>query len=79
MHLKYYPGRGRGVSMIEQATRWYKDQHKGADEAAAAAETTCPGTPAAGAKCTRCWRWEETVGQHETHPEICERCVEAVS
>ena len=33
---------------------------------------------AKGAKCTRCWRWEESVGQHETQPEICERCVDAV-
>jgi len=33
---------------------------------------------AAGAKCTRCWRWEETVGQHEAHPECCSRCVDAV-
>jgi isoleucyl-tRNA synthetase len=36
-------------------------------------------TKAAGAKCTRCWRWEETVGQHEAHPECCTRCVDAVS
>ena len=35
-------------------------------------------TKAAGAKCTRCWRWEETVGQHEAHPECCSRCVDAV-
>ena len=34
---------------------------------------------AEGAKCTRCWRWEETVGQHEAHPECCTRCVEAIS
>ena len=33
---------------------------------------------AAGAKCTRCWRWEETVGQHKAHPELCSRCVEAI-
>ncbi len=36
-------------------------------------------TKAKGAKCTRCWRWEETVGQHEAHPECCTRCVDAVS
>ncbi|MFP6902895.1 MAG: class I tRNA ligase family protein, partial [Verrucomicrobiia bacterium] len=36
-------------------------------------------TKALGKKCTRCWRWEETVGQHETHPEICGRCVKAVA
>ena len=32
-----------------------------------------------GAKCTRCWRWEETVGQHAAHSECCTRCVEAIS
>jgi isoleucyl-tRNA synthetase len=36
-------------------------------------------TKARGEKCTRCWRWEETVGQHDEHTEICERCVEAVA
>ena len=35
-------------------------------------------TKAEGAKCTRCWRWEISVGEHNDHPEICERCVEAV-
>ena len=33
---------------------------------------------AAGAKCARCWRWEETVGKHKAHPELCNRCVEAI-
>ena len=27
VHLTWFPGRGRGTSMIEQATRWYKEQH----------------------------------------------------
>ena len=45
-----------------------------------AAETvTCAVTKAEGAKCTRCWRWEETVGQHEAHPELCTRCMDAVA
>ena len=35
-------------------------------------------TKAEGAKCTRCWRWETSVGEHSKHPEICGRCVEAV-
>jgi isoleucyl-tRNA synthetase len=47
------------------------------DKSAEAATYTV--TKAEGAKCTRCWRWEETVGQHEAHPEICDRCVEAVA
>ena len=36
-------------------------------------------TKAEGAKCTRCWRWEESVGQHKNHPELCTRCVDAVA
>ena len=44
-----------------------------------APEPACTVTPAAGAKCTRCWRWEENVGENETHPELCGRCVEAVA
>ena len=35
-------------------------------------------TKAEGAKCKRCWRWETSVGEHNDHPEICGRCVEAV-
>jgi len=35
-------------------------------------------TKAHGEKCTRCWRWETIVGDHNDHPEICTRCVEAV-
>ena len=35
-------------------------------------------TKAEGAKCKRCWRWETSVVDHNDHPEICERGVEAV-
>ena len=27
-------------------------------------------------KCARCWRHRSTVGASETHPELCERCLE---
>ena len=27
-------------------------------------------------KCARCWNYRESVGQNETHPGICSRCVE---
>jgi isoleucyl-tRNA synthetase len=30
--------------------------------------------PAAGAKCGRCWMYNETVGTVTEHPEICSRC-----
>lgn len=33
---------------------------------------------ALGEKCQRCWNYSSEVGQHEEHPTLCERCVEAV-
>lgn len=30
--------------------------------------------PAPGAKCERCWRYEETVGGNPEHPGLCARC-----
>src|SRR5262249_51652951 len=35
-------------------------------------------TKALGAKCERCWHWEEDIGEEPQHPTICGRCVEAV-
>ena len=35
-------------------------------------------TPAAGPKCARCWRHDETVGTLPEQPEICERCAHAL-
>lgn len=32
-----------------------------------------------GIKCVRCWRYVPKVGSHPDHPEICDRCLEAVS
>ena len=29
-------------------------------------------------KCARCWTHSDTVGKDETHPEVCERCAEAL-
>jgi isoleucyl-tRNA synthetase len=34
---------------------------------------------AEGSKCPRCWHVEATVGQDEEHPELCSRCVAAVT
>ena len=31
-----------------------------------------------GEKCERCWTISETVGNDDTHPELCERCAEVV-
>ncbi|MEZ5891957.1 MAG: isoleucine--tRNA ligase [Parvularculaceae bacterium] len=33
---------------------------------------------AEGEKCIRCWRILPEVGAHESHPELCERCIDAV-
>ena len=33
---------------------------------------------AEGTKCERCWTYSETVGQNETHPQICARCADNI-
>ncbi len=35
-------------------------------------------SPAAGAKCERCWTYREDVGRADEHPAICGRCVQVV-
>ena len=34
---------------------------------------------APGRKCERCWNIRESVGRHEEHPTICERCFRAIA
>ena len=34
---------------------------------------------AKGAKCARCWRYQTSVGAKAAHPELCDRCVEAIA
>ncbi|TLY23310.1 MAG: isoleucine--tRNA ligase, partial [Nitrospirae bacterium] len=34
---------------------------------------------AEGGKCTRCWRYQTSVGANAAHPELCDRCVEAIA
>jgi isoleucyl-tRNA synthetase len=34
---------------------------------------------AAGEKCSRCWNYATTVGADEEHPEICHRCLQALT
>jgi len=31
------------------------------------------------AKCARCWRHRETVGQSRAHPDLCDRCESVVA
>jgi isoleucyl-tRNA synthetase len=35
--------------------------------------------PSEAQKCIRCWKYEPSVGSNPKHPEICERCNQAVS
>jgi isoleucyl-tRNA synthetase len=35
-------------------------------------------SPAAGAKCARCWNYRTSVGQDRQHPGICDRCAAVV-
>ena len=32
-----------------------------------------------GEKCSRCWNYATTVGDHDDHPEICHRCLQALA
>ena len=32
-----------------------------------------------GAKCVRCWNYRPTVGESAVHPELCDRCVDAIA
>ncbi len=36
-------------------------------------------SPAAGQKCTRCWRFTTDVGANHAHPQLCGRCAETVT
>ncbi|RKZ97146.1 MAG: isoleucine--tRNA ligase, partial [Gammaproteobacteria bacterium] len=35
-------------------------------------------TPSEYERCDRCWHQTEEVGSHETHPELCDRCIKNV-
>ncbi len=35
-------------------------------------------SPSENERCDRCWHQTETVGKDETHPELCDRCIENV-
>jgi isoleucyl-tRNA synthetase len=35
-------------------------------------------TPSDHERCDRCWHQTEEVGKDETHPELCDRCIENV-
>ncbi|NOQ81024.1 MAG: hypothetical protein GQ548_00690, partial [Methylophaga sp.] len=35
-------------------------------------------TPSEHERCDRCWHQTESVGKDETHPELCDRCIDNV-
>ncbi len=45
-------------------------------ELARGAELAVQVRPAAGAKCERCWHWEDAVGAQPEHPGLCPRCID---
>jgi len=45
---------------------------------AGAGEEVVKVAPARGTRCVRCWKHEESVGQSQEHPELCERCARVV-
>ena len=47
-------------------------------EDSAADKVTVTVAKADGAKCERCWHWEDDIGAAPAHPTLCGRCVEAV-
>ncbi len=49
------------------------------DASSAGPELQIRVVPAAGKKCRRCWRVLPSVGSHEDHPELCDRCYPVVS
>ena len=58
------------------------DKHDAAPEGALAADVSEPVKivvgKAPGAKCQRCWRYDERLGSDAAHPEICPRCTGVV-
>lgn len=32
-----------------------------------------------GKKCVRCWLWSKNVGSHADHPQLCDKCYEAIT
>ncbi|OFZ20622.1 MAG: isoleucine--tRNA ligase [Bdellovibrionales bacterium GWB1_55_8] len=47
-------------------------------ELAPGSETRAEVSRAAGQKCARCWVYSQNVGKSTEHPELCDRCTEAV-
>ncbi len=42
-------------------------------------ETMIMAFRARGERCQRCWNYRESVGRNEVFPELCDRCVDAIS
>ncbi len=62
------------VSQVELGSTAFKLDFKGD-----AAATSIGVVPADGQKCDRCWNYSETVGTHQEHDILCDRCISAIA
>jgi isoleucyl-tRNA synthetase len=70
--LKTYESDLPGLFIVSQV------ELKKAQHPAPAPDVTVEVLKADGGKCVRCWNYRSTVGEDKTHPELCDRCVEAI-
>jgi isoleucyl-tRNA synthetase len=70
--LKTYESDLPGLFIVSQV------ELKKAQHPVPAPDVTVEVLKAEGKKCVRCWNYRSTVGEDKTHPELCDRCVEAI-
>ena len=69
---------GSGVSVVRYGGL-AAEAPSGALAVAGAEPMAIAGNRLDGARCERCWRRQESVGQDANHPDLCARCVEYLS
>jgi isoleucyl-tRNA synthetase len=75
--LERYADRLADILMVSQVKLTQKEVVAGAETAAMLPGLKVTVTPAAGAKCQRCWRFStELSPAADRYPEICPRCRE---
>lgn len=66
----------RQVFIVSDLT--FPDIKHDEDEATSSDHISVVVRQAQGEKCQRCWNVLRSVGKHETHPTLCERCIDVV-
>lgn len=61
------------VSQVEMIDKVIDDFHEGSETGIKVIVED-----ALGEKCARCWKYSESVGKDEEHPDLCERCLNVV-